>query len=642
MKRWSVVSLFVIAIMVLATFAAAPASAAQGADKVRVYVQFAPGAKGNVQNSLNAAGAEFHYQFDDLNTFVVSIPSQALNGLQNNPNVVMIEEDVLRFPISIMKSQSSAPASVGGQTVPYGVDMVQARDIWDANRDGNVDSGAPTGAGRKVCIIDSGFYTGHEDLSGINVSGYNGNLPWNVDGDGHGSHVAGTIAAMNNALGVVGVTPGTVQIYVVRVFGDDGAWAYSSSLVDAANRCAAAGANIISMSLGGTLSSNTEKNTFANLFNQGILSIAAAGNDGNTRLSYPASYASVVSVAAIDVNGLVADFSQKNREVDIAAPGVGVLSTVPYIDLSTVSTSNSSFSGGHIEFSARGSASGALVDGGLCDSVGSWSGKVVLCQRGTIAFYDKVINVQNGGGAAAIIYNNVSGGFSGTLGDGNSSSIIGISLSMEDGQALLASSLNTNVTVSSSITKPASGYEYYDGTSMATPHVSAVAALVWSAKPTATNAQVRDALYATAVDLGTAGRDDSYGNGLVQAKAAMDLLLSSGGGGGGTTNMSVADLDASKTLAKASWKATFTITIKDANGAAVSGAVVNGTVNGSTNVSCTTGTNGQCSVTASAKNTVASISYSVTNVTATGYTYNAAGNSDPDGDSNGTSISIAK
>jgi len=338
---------------------------------------------------------------------------------------------------------------------------------------------------------------------------------------------------------------------------------------------------------------------------------------------------------------LVADFSQKNREVDIAAPGVGVLSTVPYIDLSTASTSNSSFSGAHIEFSARGTASGALVDGGLCDSVGAWSGKVVLCQRGTIAFYDKVINVQNGGGAAAIIYNNVSGGFSGTLGDGNSSNIIGISLSMEDGQALLASSLNTNVTVSSSVTEPASGYEYYDGTSMATPHVSAVAALVWSAKPTATNAQVRDALYATAIDLGTAGRDDSYGNGLVQAKAAMDLLLSSGGGGG-STSMSVKDLDAAKTLSKTSWKATITITVKDANGAAVSGAVVNGTFNGSTAVSCTTGTNGQCSVSATAKNTVASITYAVTNVTASGYTYNASGNSDPDGDSNGTSITIAR
>jgi len=646
MKKWSVVSLFVIAIMLFGLMAAPANAAQQGGGKVRVYVQFAPGGKSDVERSLNGAGAEFHYTFDDLNTFVVTVPEQALNGLQNNPNVVMVEEDVLRFPIGITASsaanQAAAIAAAGSQTVPYGIDMVQARDVWDTNRDGNVDSGAPTGTGRKICIIDSGFYTGHEDLTGVNVSGYNGNLPWNVDGSGHGTHVSGTIAAMNNALGVIGVTPGTVSIYMVRVFGDDGAWAYSSTLVDAANRCASAGANIISMSLGGTLSSNTEKNTFANLFNQGILSIAAAGNDGNTRLSYPASYSSVVSVAAIDANGVVADFSQKNREVDIAAPGVGVLSTVPYIDASTITVGASTFSGGHIEFSNRGSASGQLVDGGLCDSVGAWSGKVVLCQRGVIAFYDKVINVQNGGGAAAVIYNNVSGGFSGTLGAGNTSNIIGISLSMEDGQALIASSLGSNATISSSITQPASGYEYYDGTSMATPHVSAVAALVWSANPSATNVQVRDALYATTIDLGAAGRDDSYGNGLVQAKAAIDYLIGSGGGGGGTTAMSVKDIDAVKTTSKSGWKVVFTVTVKDVNGAAVSGATVNATLNNSTNVSCTTGSNGQCSVTASAKSNVASITYSVTNVTATGYTYNAAGNSDPDGDSNGTTMTVVK
>ena len=66
---------------------------------------------------------------------------------------------------------------------------------------------APTGSNRKICIIDSGFYTGHEDLQGVTVDGDNGNLPWNQDGSGHGTHVAGTIAAMNNALGVIGVTP---------------------------------------------------------------------------------------------------------------------------------------------------------------------------------------------------------------------------------------------------------------------------------------------------------------------------------------------------------------------------------------------------------------------------------------------------
>ncbi len=94
-----------------------------------------------------------------------------------------------------------------GQIVPYGIDLVQARDVWDANRDGVVDAGAPTGANRTLCIIDSGYYQGHEDLPNA-VGGYSQvDDDWSRDGNGHGSHVGGTITAENNPYGVVGVTP---------------------------------------------------------------------------------------------------------------------------------------------------------------------------------------------------------------------------------------------------------------------------------------------------------------------------------------------------------------------------------------------------------------------------------------------------
>jgi serine protease len=537
MKRFTLfVSIALMFVLVLSLVGVSQASTTPAQDnngKARVFVQFAPNGKGAVAKALQNAGAEFHYEFNELNTFAVSLPSAALDGISRNPNVVLVEEDSLRFPIGVMESAYQSPS---GQEIPYGIDMVQARDVWDANRDGVVDDGAYTGSNRKICIIDSGYYTGHEDLPA--ASGYNGNLTWYEDGSGHGTHVAGTIAAMNNALGVVGVTPGTVQLYIVRVFGDSGTWAYSSTLIDAAYKCRDAGANIISMSLGGSRSNNTEKNGFATLYNtNGILSIAAAGNAGTNAHSYPASYDSVVSVAAIDSTKTVASFSQYNNQVELSAPGVGVLSTVPYLDSTYLSVGGITYSGGHIEFSARGSASGALADGGRCTSTnGAWSGKVVLCERGDISFYDKVRNVQLSGGAAAAIYNNEPGGFLGTLGAGNSSTIIGISLSQEDGQFLVANRLGQSATVSSTYTAPASGYEYYDGTSMATPHVSAVAALVWGAKPTATNAEIRQVLRDTAEDLGAAGRDNYYGYGLVQAKVAIDALT---GGGGGNNPPSV-------------------------------------------------------------------------------------------------------
>ena len=164
------------------------------------------------------------------------------------------------------------------------------------------------------------------------------------------------------------------------------------------------------MSLGGGASSTTERNAFASALNSDVLSIAAAGNSGNSSLSYPASYDEVVSVAAVDSSGNRASFSQYNSQVEIAAPGVSVNSTYP----------------------------------------------------------------------------------------GNS-------------------------------------YRSLSGTSMATPHVSGVAALVWSHYTSCSAAQIRSALNATAEDRGSAGRDTRYGWGIVKAKAAYDYLANGcdGDGGGG-------------------------------------------------------------------------------------------------------------
>jgi len=611
-------SIIMIVALLMGTLNVSNAYTSSQNGKTRVLVQFLPGKKAAVQGALNGVGAEIHYEFDDLNAMAVSIPSAALSGISRNPNIVLIEEDAPRYFVSTMPSAATA----GSQTVPYGIDMVQARDVWDANRDGVVDTGAPTGSNRKICIIDSGMYTGHEDLTGVSTTGYG--TGWNSDGLGHGTHVAGTIVAMNNAFGVVGVTPGTVNLYIVQVFGGDGSWIYSSTLIDAANKCYAAGANIISMSLSGTRASTTERRGFDTLYANGVLSVAAASNDGVTAYAYPASYNSVVSVGALDSNKAWADFSNYNDQVELSAPGVGVLSTIPYLDYSALTVDGVTYLGNHIEFAARGTASGALVYGGLCDATGAWSGKVVLCERGTVDFLTKVMNVQNSGGVAAVIYNNAPGNFFGTLGEGNSSSIVAISLSQEDGQYLVANKLGLIGSVESALSWPVSNYEYYDGTSMATPHVSAVAALIWSAKPTATNVEIRNALTSTALDLGAVGRDVYYGYGLVQAKAALDALV---GGGGGENEIHVGALSATKSVKPSKWNATVTITVLDQNNTAVSGVVVTGSWSGAKTgtVTCTTGTTGTCSVTAS-NMTGTSVTYTVTNLAKTGYTYNASAN----------------
>ncbi|MCA9978201.1 MAG: S8 family serine peptidase, partial [Anaerolineales bacterium] len=416
-----------------------------------------------------------------------------------------------------------------------------------------------------------GYYPGHEDLPDDvdGVSQIDGEL-FTDDGNSHGSHVAGTIAGIDNEVGVVGVAPG-VDLFIVKIFDFDGLWvskAHSSDLVAAAYACEEAGANVISMSLSGTQATGKEESAFAGLYERGILSIAAASNDGIEEYHYPASYPSVVSVAAVDSDNIAADFSQFNDAVELAAPGVAVLSTTSYVATDELAVDGMTYDANGVEFSPYGLASGALVDGGLCAATGNWTGQVVLCARGDISFYDKVMNVENSGGTAAVIYNNEPGNFWGTLGEGNTSAIPAISLSQEDGLYLVANKLGLTGNVTHLLTYPASGYEAWDGTSMATPHVSAVAALIWSANPAWSNEAIRLAMQETALDLGDPGRDVHYGFGLVQAKDALDMLQM------GSASMHVADIDMSYTQQGKNFNLGTAVTIVDEYGVPVTGADV--------------------------------------------------------------------
>ena len=519
MRRSSLAVRVVIGALAL-MFGAATQVTAQDA---RYIVKIRAGRGGPGQAAVRAAGGRVVLVLGPQDAVAARIPAAALNGLSRNPNIEFIEEDAIREPYAF------SDTTAGGETVPYGVQMVQADLVSTTAADS-----------RKICIIDSGYSQQHADLKDastgeVTFTATTGTGTWDQDSCGHGTHVAGTIAAIaGNGAGVVGVNPGA-RLHIVKVFGNDVldggscSWTYSSNLISALNACRTAGANVVSMSLGGTFKSKTEENAFASANSAGVLSIAAAGNGGNTRTSYPAGYASVMSVAALDANEALASFSQRNQDVEIAAPGVSVLSTVPWHDVDTLTADAITWAGGRLEGGARTAGTiGALVDGGQCTAAGSWAGRVVLCQRGTNSFAAKVTNVQNGGGVAAVIYNNVAsdatcGVFTGTLGDPVQTNIPATTLSCQDGAAALGHA-GSNGDVVSHLSVPDSDYERWDGTSMATPHVSGVAALVWSCNPALTNQEVRTALTSHAKDEGAPGRDTSFGYGLVQAKAAVQSL----------------------------------------------------------------------------------------------------------------------
>jgi serine protease len=519
--RTAMLPLVVVALSSSVAIAAAPG--AKGAERARVIVAYKDGQRGNAERALAMAGADVHYEFASRRGFAATMPAAALEGLSRNPAFDYVEEDAKRYPLA--------------QTMPYGIGKVQA------------DLVADTAAGNTtVCIIDSGLDRNHEDLVGNKLGGEydSGTGNWYTDESSHGTHVAGTIAAVNNGVGVVGVLPGkTVNLWIVKVFGADG-WAYSSSLVAALDKCVqkkTAGTNlVINMSLGGSVKSRFEETSFASAYaNQNVLSIAAAGNDGTSRNSYPASYSSVISVAAVDSQNVRASFSQYNSQVELAAPGVAVLSSVPTGSMSTASVTAGTLAPAAepMDGSPRASVSNrGIVNCGIGDrACAGASGKICLIQRGTVSFADKVLNCQNSGGLAAIIYNNEAGALNGTLG-GIATTIPSVGISAADGAAILAQ-LTTATTGSVAVTASAYNYAYFDGTSMASPHVAGVAALVWSQKPTCTNAQIRAALGAYALDIAPAGRDAYTGFGLVQAANTLTKLgtgcgATSGGGGGGT------------------------------------------------------------------------------------------------------------
>jgi subtilisin family serine protease len=515
------------AIATAAALLAAPLVAqAQDSQRTRVVVSYKAGSAADVRALVAKLGGKVEVDLDEVDAVAVTLPRAALAALKAARNVEAVDADPLRKVMGSRmtpkaKGVAGKAAAASSQVVPYGISMVQADQL-------------PGGAAwtPKVCIVDSGIDGVHEDLSGNTLDGknYTTSGTWDSDENEHGTHVAGTIAALDNSIGVIGVAGNKeVSLYIAKVFDASGS-APSSTIAKAMLGCAKAKANVVSMSLGGPSASPIEGKVVKLLDKRGMLLIAAAGNAGDSSTSYPAGFAEVVSVAAVDSNKVVANFSQFNADVEIAGPGVNTYSTVPMgVGIEATATVGGV---GYQAFPMTGSveavATSTLYDFGLGKAVDPGaSGKVCLIKRGDIAFSDKSLNCQNSGGIGAIIYNNVPGPLFGTL-NGVAVAIPVVGVSDVDGASMLAQ-VGQSATVDT-LNVTHTNYTYLSGTSMATPHVSSVAARVWSYFPSCTAAQIRTSLNNSAQDLGAPGRDVNYGFGLVQAKAAYDRITALGCG----------------------------------------------------------------------------------------------------------------
>jgi subtilisin family serine protease len=463
-------------------------------------------------------GASVKKELGFLKAAAVHMPAGRAAALAKHPNVAYVEVDEFRTKLGLSSAQL-APSTANGL---YGLVTTRSTDSHAAGF---------TGTGVKIGVADTGLDYTHPDIAPVYAGGIdtvsNDNDPWwnNDPEETHGTHVAGTIVAANNTQGVLGVAY-NARLYHARVLGPTGG--YSSDIMDGVRWLVeTAGCKIVNMSLGGGRASRTEETFYNSMKSKGALIIAATGNDGATKVSYPAAYTSNIAVGAVDVNNVVASFSNRGSAIDVTAPGVQVLSSVPAgtgVEASVSTAGTGELRAGGFEFSGKTAGiTRTLVNCGIgnpgqCPS--TVNGNIALIQRGTLSFAEKVTNAMNQGAVAAILYNNVAGDLNGTLGAATTADgrawIPTVGVSDTVGAKLVG-----QVGSSATVVNAAAAWDHYDGTSMATPHVAGVVALIWSANPALTNTAVEDALKKSAKDLGAAGYDTTYGFGLVDARAAI-------------------------------------------------------------------------------------------------------------------------
>jgi subtilisin family serine protease len=476
-----------------------------------------------------------------IHAFGANLTADEIATLKSSGEVLLVEPDLERhkFADGIVD---------GGQTIPYGLNAVNAPSVWPVTRGKSLNGGPAI----HVAIIDTGIDYKNPELAGVFKEGFNfvARTSDPLDDDGHGTHVAGTIAAANDSTGVVGIAS-DVDIYSLKVLDQCGS-GRSSDILSAVDwviqKKKTAGGNwIVNLSLGGGGFSATEAAEYKAASDAGVLVFAASGNgyDGISQsLSYPAAYSTVVSVGAVDSTNTVASFSQRGPDLKLVAPGVSVLSTFLAGLLSVddgrkvgANFADGTLASGDSACLGRGPVSAKFVacgTGNVTEIPTSVSGKIALIERGgtdptgtALTFLQKTRNAKAKGAIGVIVYSDSrpagTPGFSGLTSTDVGSLPPMALIERADGLALLTTP-NATLTMRFDQQGSLELFALLDGTSMACPHAVGSAALVWAVSPNSTNLQVATAMEQSATDLGDPGVDSTYGHGLVNAFAAAKLL----------------------------------------------------------------------------------------------------------------------
>jgi len=332
MKKFILGAITLTAIFGLALFVAqAVAQANDGGG--RKIVVFQTGLNDAAKDKIIAhtGGAKLK-NLDLIGAKAVWVPDRsAAAKLAASPGVVRVDDDVVVEAL-IRGGISAKPApSQPAEVLPWGIDRIDAELVWPSGNTANLI---------RVGIIDTGISNTHPDLLANIKGGVNTINPrknWNDD-NGHGSHVAGIVAAIDNDIGVIGVGP-AIDLYAIKVLDRNGS-GYLSDVIEGIQWAVANNMQVVNMSLGTASNIQSFHDAVIAAKNAGIVTVAAAGNGGgstNESVIFPAAYPEAIAVSATDKSDVIASWSSRGPKVDLAAPGVSIYSTYKGTGYATLS-----------------------------------------------------------------------------------------------------------------------------------------------------------------------------------------------------------------------------------------------------------------------------------------------------------------
>jgi len=296
---------------------------------------------------LSSVGAEKIKDLRLVNGKAVWVSKKGEAELLKSGKVLRIDPDVEVYALENVRIKGAK--SQPPQALTWNIDRVDAEISW----------GISTGDPVKVGVIDTGIDLKHPDLRANIKGGYNAINPLKSpnDDNGHGTHVAGIIAALNNTIGVVGVGP-NIDLYAIKVLNAAGT-GYLSDVIEGLDWAVTNGMQVVNMSLGTSQDVESFHNAIVNAYNAGVVIVAAAGNSGGA-VSFPAAYPEVIAVSATDDTNQIASWSSRGPEVYLAAPGVNIYST--YKGQSYATLSGTSMAAPHVT-----GAAALIIDTKKCD-----------------------------------------------------------------------------------------------------------------------------------------------------------------------------------------------------------------------------------------------------------------------------------